>query len=181
MSSKLATTDIARFVLAGNATFTVVRPERERDGKVDPAVRFTFKVTRAKGEESGRPWFVKVLTGPDNRFDFEFAGTVFPTDQGPVYRHSKKARLSDDAPSIRCISWLMETLSRLGQAEIRAAESKSDLFPVAPEIQAEVDAAHKRLGLVEVWHKGKCGRCNRDLTTPESIANGFGPECLKKG
>ena len=30
----------------------------------------------------------------------------------------------------------------------------------------------------EVWHMGKCGRCNRPLTVPESIANGFGPECI---
>jgi len=30
----------------------------------------------------------------------------------------------------------------------------------------------------EVWHEGKCGRCGRKLTVPESIASGFGPECL---
>jgi hypothetical protein len=29
----------------------------------------------------------------------------------------------------------------------------------------------------EVWHEGKCGRCGRKLTVPESIATGFGPEC----
>lgn len=31
---------------------------------------------------------------------------------------------------------------------------------------------------MEVWHSGKCGRCGRKLTVPESIANGIGPECL---
>jgi|SRR5271163_195999 len=30
----------------------------------------------------------------------------------------------------------------------------------------------------EVWHEGKCGRCGRPLTVPESIAQGFGPECI---
>lgn len=30
----------------------------------------------------------------------------------------------------------------------------------------------------EVWHEGKCGRCGRKLTVPESIASGFGPECI---
>lgn len=30
----------------------------------------------------------------------------------------------------------------------------------------------------EVWHEGKCGRCGRKLTVPESIACGFGPECI---
>lgn len=30
---------------------------------------------------------------------------------------------------------------------------------------------------VEIWHEGKCGRCARRLTVPESIARGIGPEC----
>lgn len=34
---------------------------------------------------------------------------------------------------------------------------------------------------VEVFHEGKCGRCGRKLTTPESIQTGLGPECAKKG
>jgi hypothetical protein len=34
--------------------------------------------------------------------------------------------------------------------------------------------------IIEVWHEGKCGRCNRELTVPESIKSGFGPECIKK-
>lgn len=32
----------------------------------------------------------------------------------------------------------------------------------------------------EIWHEGSCGRCNRPLTDPESIARGIGPECIKK-
>ena len=30
---------------------------------------------------------------------------------------------------------------------------------------------------LEVWHEGKCARCGRKLTVPESIESGFGPEC----
>lgn len=30
---------------------------------------------------------------------------------------------------------------------------------------------------LEVWHEGRCGRCGRALTVPESIKSGFGPEC----
>lgn len=33
---------------------------------------------------------------------------------------------------------------------------------------------------VEVFHEGRCGRCGRKLTTPESIERGFGPECWGK-
>lgn len=33
---------------------------------------------------------------------------------------------------------------------------------------------------VEFWHEGRCGRCGRALTVPESIESGFGPECITK-
>lgn len=36
------------------------------------------------------------------------------------------------------------------------------------------------LGSAEVWHEGKCCRCGRKLTTPESIARGLGPECASR-
>ena len=32
---------------------------------------------------------------------------------------------------------------------------------------------------IEIWHEGKCGKCNRPLTVPSSIENGIGPECFK--
>jgi hypothetical protein len=34
---------------------------------------------------------------------------------------------------------------------------------------------------LEIWHEGRCARCNRKLTDPDSIATGFGPECIKHG
>jgi len=33
---------------------------------------------------------------------------------------------------------------------------------------------------MDVHHEGRCGRCNRKLTVPESIENGLGPECAGK-
>ena len=32
---------------------------------------------------------------------------------------------------------------------------------------------------LKVYHEGKCCRCGRTLTTPESIEAGIGPECAK--
>lgn len=32
---------------------------------------------------------------------------------------------------------------------------------------------------VEVWHEGRCGRCGRTLTVPESIEIGLGPVCAQ--
>jgi hypothetical protein len=38
---------------------------------------------------------------------------------------------------------------------------------------------HPELSKLEIWHEGRCGRCGRTLTVPESIENGIGPECSK--
>ena len=32
---------------------------------------------------------------------------------------------------------------------------------------------------LNIYHSGKCGRCGRRLTVPESIMTGLGPECAK--
>lgn len=32
---------------------------------------------------------------------------------------------------------------------------------------------------LKFYHEGKCARCGRRLTVPESIESGFGPECIK--
>lgn len=32
---------------------------------------------------------------------------------------------------------------------------------------------------VEFWHEGRCGRCGRRLTVPESIERGIGPVCAE--
>jgi len=31
---------------------------------------------------------------------------------------------------------------------------------------------------IKFYHEGRCGRCGRTLTVPESIESGFGPECI---
>ena len=34
-------------------------------------------------------------------------------------------------------------------------------------------------GMAEIKHEGHCGRCGRELTDPDSIDLGIGPECAK--
>jgi Family of unknown function (DUF6011) len=65
-----------------------------------------------------------------------------------IYRHGKKSRISREATSSKAFNWLMGRLDN-----------------------------HTDLGPVEFWHEGRCGRCGRTLTTPESIEIGLGPVC----
>ncbi len=55
----------------------------------------------------------------------------------------------EDSPSYRAIRWVLEHLMQ---------------GAMPPH--------------VEIWHEGRCGRCGRKLTVPESIGVGIGPDCL---
>lgn len=68
--------------------------------------------------------------------------------RGDRYTHGVKSRITADAPSAVAFAWAW------------------------PHI-----AAGRIPPALNIWHEGKCGRCNRKLTVPESIASGFGPEC----
>lgn len=91
--------------------------------------------------------FVSVLTGPENEADYVYAGTI---RDGGRYAHGKaeKAKISRTAPSVVAFAWAWDHI-------------------IAGNVPATL----------EIWHEGRCGRCNRPLTVPESIASGIGPEC----
>lgn len=68
------------------------------------------------------------------------------------FKTTPKSKISADAPSVKGFDWLIKSLM---------------LNPA-------------NLGAVEFWHDGKCGRCGRALTVPESVASGIGPVCAGK-
>jgi hypothetical protein len=115
------------------------------------STRFTFKLVKSPDDgRSTQVIFVKLLNGSDNEESFRFMGTLFPNQASfYVYRHSVKSSISPTAASVRALSYFMRAITL-------AKELPKDL---------------------EVWHEGRCGRCGRKLTVPESIKTGLGPEC----
>ncbi len=68
-----------------------------------------------------------------------------------AYAHGRKSRIASNAPSAIAFAWVWRTLTG---------------GKMHPELA--------------VYHEGRCGRCGRRLTTPESIATGLGPVCAGK-
>ncbi len=109
--------------------------------------RFTYRVVRPEAEG---PFFVSLLNGSDNERDYVFLGTIFVNANTPaVFRHGTRSRIGPDAPSSRALAWAWNQYLSHG------------LIPPACEIH----------------HEGRCGKCGRALTVPESIASGLGPIC----
>ena len=68
-----------------------------------------------------------------------------------TFVHSKKSSIDPEAPSARAFTWFW--------SHVQVGSMSS----------------------MDVYHHGRCARCGRTLTVPESIASGIGPECAKKG
>lgn len=141
--------DIKKFMYAGNSTFTIQNTETKN--------RFTYKLTVPEDKknvvEMDKVWFVKVMTGTDNENDYQFIGTLFPDRSRVVgakyYKHSAKSRITNQAQSVKVFQWFIKALQT---------------HTIPPQVQ--------------FYHEGRCGRCGRKLTVPESITSGFGPECI---
>ena len=146
---KLETGATARlYALGGNATLTVV--------SLKTGMRFTYRIRKpaphATEPAEVRPWWVSVLARPENDADgsYTFIGGIKrQAANAPLfYWHSPRSSIGSTAPSAQAASWFFPRL--LAATELRD---------------------------VEIWHEGRCGRCGRKLTVPESVAAGFGPEC----
>lgn len=70
---------------------------------------------------------------------------------GNDFRHTQKSRVGKDSMSFKAFAWL------------NAFMNSDKNIP---------DHVH-------VYHEGRCGRCGKRLTVPESILAGFGPECVR--
>jgi len=104
---------------------------------------------RVRLNDDGNLYFVGVLSGSDNNADYSYLGTVRVAEHSR-YSHGRKSRVGEDAPSVKAFAWFWRAL-----------------------VEKDEDALAK----VEFWHEGRCGRCGRLLTVPESVERGIGPEC----
>lgn len=120
--------------------------------------RYTYKV---RGKKSGEGFSVYVLAGPDNELDYEYIGVIYPKfrDRFSPSAYDRESVLtfhprkhSPGAASIFAFEWIWKRI-----------------------------AAGRDIAPAVLYHEGRCGRCGRVLTVPESVTSGIGPECAKKG
>ncbi len=125
-----------KFFSAGNAKFTVSNNKGDH---------YTFRIGR---REEKQPFFVSLMTGPDNENSFTYLGLFNPETLD--VRLTAKSKFTEDTVPVKVIRWAVKAVA-------------SNKLPQGYSVQ----------------HAGKCCRCGRTLTTPESINRGWGPECDK--
>jgi Family of unknown function (DUF6011) len=150
--TRVGSLDVGAFVFAGQAFFTVTDSNGERR---------TFKVSNSQRTQAQRDnangrsavYFVSVLTGSNNDSDYSYMGIV-PADtvaaNAPRFVRTRNSRVGENSLAHLLFTSLIAAL-------------------YAGELPAGW-AFH---------HDGRCARCGRRLTVPESIESGFGPECVR--
>jgi hypothetical protein len=117
-----------------------------------------FTVGNGKGEhytfkighsKPEQPLFVSLLTGPSNESDYTYLG-IYNPNTGSVGL-TKSSKFNDGSTPVKVVRWAVNQVRN-----------------------------NKELpGGYSINHAGKCCRCGRTLTTPESCERGIGPECVK--
>jgi hypothetical protein len=112
------------------------------------ATRFTYQLKRPR-EDGSRERFPFFVKVLTGPCNTEDYGFAGTvwSDARDRIAPSARAKIGGGAPSIVALRWF---LSRLALGDISG---------------------------VEFWHEGRCGRCGRTLTVPDSIERGIGPEC----
>lgn len=111
----------------------------------------TFKMRKADGPNfSDDAYFISYLSGPNNDADYSYLGMLFINNGKLTIRMTAKSP-SDQSRTMAAFTYF------LGRLE------KGDLGEQ-----------------LDFQHAGRCGRCGRTLTDPESIRTGLGPICRQQ-
>jgi len=117
---------------------------------VETGNRFTYKVKRMEGDDGVVRYFINLLRGPDNEDDYSYMGMMVE-GQGRGMITTRASKVTERAVSFQAFNWVLAAL-------------RADRLPEK----------------IKIYHEGRCGRCGRRLTVPESIEMGLGPECAKR-
>jgi hypothetical protein len=113
--------------------------------------RFTFKVSRAKDKETNEPRDMWFVSLLNGPDNESDFAYVGMINGGGKFNLTGRSRFAPETSCVKAFTFFWRFVSQ-------------DVMP--PQM--------------DVHHEGRCGRCNRKLTVPESIENGLGPECASK-
>jgi hypothetical protein len=143
---------VKEFFTAGRAIFTIEVPQEFME-LYGTKPHYTYRIRIKEEKDKAPKWYVDYLSGSDNLSNYSYLGRLNP-ETGNVLL-TNNSRVTEEA-------WNYRLLRR---ALARIFENKPNKITKAG---------------FNLHHEGKCGRCGRALTVPESIQTGLGPICAKQ-
>jgi len=109
---------------------------------------YTYKVTR-KEDGDKVIYFVGLLTGPDNTSNYTYIGLLNTFAKALTLKLTRASKMTWNSKPVQVFNWALSVIQKV------------KTLPEGYSIQ----------------HEGRCARCSRVLTDPESIRTGLGPIC----
>jgi len=114
-----------------------------------------------KNESTGNRFTFRVVRLKDETKNVYFVNVLRGPDNTKDYmyigavingkfKHTTKSQVTEKAQSFQVFDWMVKKINNGGLPD-----------------------------KVKVYHHGRCGKCSKLLTVPESVLSGFGPECRK--
>lgn len=112
---------------------------------------FKFAMTKQQTKEDENKYIYFLNTM--HGYEKTYAGVVWFDDKAQEFKFSqgKKGQIDNKNLSIRSLIFVLNKLLK-----------------------------EETVQYLDVFHVGRCGKCGKKLTTPESILTGLGPTCSKK-
>jgi hypothetical protein len=132
------------------------------------------------------------ITNPSQALEFLLGGNATATFVGTQNRFTYKVRKAEDS-DLYFVSVLRGSNNEADYSYIGCLTeqrgfwqtAKSQFKGLPQSLAFSWIFAHLQRGIIdsrtEIWHEGRCCKCNRKLTTPESIERGMGAECYGRG
>jgi hypothetical protein len=147
--------EIRRYIMAGNATFTLVSHKSHQSTHIQSQVRYQGPGQELVYGESGQ------VESTLSRYSAARAMSLSRTISISAYSSSSVMGTTISSPRLRVRTPIPHP-------------SRVPWFWNLLEQGAHVS------NQIDFWHEGRCCVCGRKLTVPESVADGIGPECKGK-
>ena len=141
-----------RFFGAGNSIFTIYSPSRHYTFKIRQR-RVKAHERNAQGnplKQEKMPFYVYLLTGQENTSDYTYIGVYNPRYNS--FHLTKSSKFNDETKAVKVLRWGLRMVA--------------DGDWSSPNVQG--------YGVIS---EGRCCKCGRTLTAPESISDGIGAKC----
>lgn len=171
-------------------------PANENAGPSKPAFLYSVGDAPLLEEPAGERGMAGQFTDPDVCMHYMLAGSATITIVGQTTRYTYKVTMKHEDQS-RPPVWFVALLAgpdnesdfqylgminhgRFNATRASRMREGSKPFDAFKCVWHWLVDLHRMPSNAQLWHEGRCGRCNRKLTVPTSIATGFGPECAGK-
>lgn len=144
------------FFFGGNAIFTV------KNNQTGEHRTYRIKVTKPNPRFPRATTLFSQMTGTDNLRDYSYVGKIIRRDQTAAEAWDHKEHKAGTVELTGGSTW----------KDNEAKPVKAARW-IVNRIWNDLDWPDH----FEIMHAGRCGRCAKLLTNPESIERGIGPEC----